>query len=99
MYKKQNPVSKGKAIMTEQTARALSGYGAQCQYQHFYTLLGKLPLSLHKVFQIKEVSQTATIKTESCGPLEDTNSVSSVRQGDGKKEYFLRFRYKKLDKN
>lgn len=57
--------------MTEQTARALTGYGAQCQHQHFYTLLRKLPLSLHENFQIEEVSQIVTIKSESCGPLED----------------------------
>lgn len=37
LYKKQNQLSKGKAKMTEQTARALTGYGAQCQYQLFST--------------------------------------------------------------
>lgn len=78
LYKKQNQLSKGKAKMTEQTARALTGYGAQCQYQLFSTLLGKLPLSLQKVFQIKEVSQMATVKSESCSPLEKIKSVSSV---------------------
>lgn len=99
LYKKQNQLSKGKAKMTEKTARALTGYGAQCQYQLFSTLLRKLPLSLQKVFQIKEVSQMATVKSESCSPLEEIKSVSSVWQGDGKKEYFLWFRYKKCDEN
>lgn len=88
LYKKQNPVSKGKAKVAEQTARALTGCGAWCQYQHFYTLLRKLPLSLREVFQIKEVSQIVTAKSESCGPLEDTNSVSFGRQMDEEKEYF-----------
>lgn len=69
--------------MTEQTARALTGYGARCRYQHFSTL-GKLPLSLQKVFQIEEVSHMATIKSESCSPLQEIKSVSSVWQGDGK---------------
>lgn len=64
--------------MTEQTARTLTGYGAQGQYQHFCLLLGKLPLSLYKVFQIKEVSQMVTGKSESYGPLEEINCVFSL---------------------
>lgn len=71
--------------MTEQSARTLTGYGAQGQYQHFCMLLGKLPLSLHKVFQIKEVSQMVTVKSESYGPLEEINSAFSLWQGSRKK--------------
>lgn len=71
--------------MTEQTARTLTGYGAQGQDQHFCMLLGKLPLSLHKVCQIKEVSQMVTVKSESYGPLEETDCVFSLQQGSRKK--------------